>query len=399
MLRHVFVFAALVLTSCQYEQARGIAQPTSVERDVPSTLLPYVNVAADRVLLTNITIISGDGETIFHDQWLLVSGAEIEAVGPMSDAPSSNGIIVLDLEGHTVIPGLIGMHNHLHMPGNPLLNYSAPRLYLAGGVTTIATAGAANPLGEASLARRINAGEEPGPTIFLSAPYVTGLGGNAPMDKPQSREEVESFVSAWASRGVTWFKIYRHTDPDIAAILIDAAHTHGIKVTGHLCSISYSEAAQMGIDSLEHGISAASDFVVDRQKGECKPTWASLTEIDVNGNAMSELVSVLVENDVTITSTLAILETSFAHRHQGDARSLAALSTSRVEAYEARQTQLAANATTSVATPELWDIFTEFERRFVAAGGRLVAGPDTGSKEISSCWSKPVFQSPKWSAS
>lgn len=378
MLRRALSVFAMVLAGCQDS---GVSQPAlagAIPRDVPAALRPYIMVDAEAILLTNVTVLAGDGGPALENHWVLVDGDSIEAIGPMEQVPSGNGRLTLDLPGHTVIPGLIGMHNHTHMPGNRLLGHTAPRLYLAGGVTTIATAGAADPIGELELALLIERGEIPGPTIFASAPYITGPGGNPPMDKPETREAVQRFVEEWAGRGVSWFKIYRHTDPAIAAMLIEEAHARGVKVTGHLCSISYADAARMGFDSLEHGLSAASDFVADRPAGECRPTRASLRYVRLDSDQVNGLIDVLVENDVTITSTLAILETAFAHRPQADDRSLEALSPSWAEASKARQVQLAESAETSSSTPEIWALFTGFERRFVAAGGRLVAGPDTG---------------------
>ncbi|MGB5557054.1 MAG: amidohydrolase family protein, partial [Paracoccaceae bacterium] len=288
------------------------------------------------------------------------------------------GAQVIDLSGRTLIPGLVGMHNHTHMPGNTLMSFSAPRLYLAGGVTTMTTAGSADPIGEFQLASAIDAGEIPGPHIFPSAPYITGQGGNGPMAKPANDEQARAFVNEWADRGATWFKLYRHTDPDIAAAIIDEAHTRGLKVTGHLCSITYREAASMGIDSLEHGLNPASDFVSDKPPGVCVPSREPKSALDPAGPEIGALIDQLVTEGVTLTSTLAILETSFPHRPQADDRTLAAMSPSARDAYGQRQAQLVESAATTSSTSAYWELLLTFERRFVRSGGTLVAGPDTG---------------------
>lgn len=351
---------------------------TASARQVPDALAPYVSVRAETVLLTNATIFIGDGSDPLENQAILIEGERIAAVGSMEDIVAPADALIVDLAGHSVMPGIVGMHNHTHMPGNPLLAYTAPRLYLAGGVTTMATAGSADASGEIALARRIDEGDVPGPDIVPSAPYITGPGGNAPMAKPGTAAEVEAFVDEWSRAGAKWFKIYRHTDPGIARLLIDAAHARGFKVTGHLCSITFREAAAMGIDSIEHGLNSSADFVDDKPDGECVPNRSAIARLDLDDPRVGQLIAGLVANDVTLTSTLAILESGFPHRPQADDRSLRALAPERVQAYEERQRQLAETAGKTTATPELWSLLLAFERRFVQAGGRLVAGPDTG---------------------
>lgn len=375
-MRTIATIILLFIAACARTETAAETEPSS--RQIPDALAPYVSVNAEKVLLTNVTILKGDGGDPLAGHAILIDGETIAAVAPVDDIVAPNDALVMDLAGYTVMPGIVGMHNHTHMPGNPLLAYTAPRLYLAGGVTTMTTAGSADGAGEIELARRIDKGEIPGPHIVPSAPYITGPGGNAPMDKPKTAAEVQAFVDKWSDAGAKWLKLYRHTDPKIAKLVIDAAHARGLKVTGHLCSITFREAAAMGIDSLEHGLNAAADFVEDKPDGECVPTRSATARLDADGPEIGALIAALVDADVTITSTLAIIESGFPHRPQANERSLRALAPARVEAYEERQRRLAEAAGETSATPELWSLLLAFERRFVREGGRLVAGPDTG---------------------
>jgi imidazolonepropionase-like amidohydrolase len=69
--------------------------------------------------------------------------------------------------------------------------------------------------------------------------------------------------------GATSFKAYMQISRAQLAAVIDEAHKRGLKVTGHLCSVTYAEAAGLGIDNLEHGFFAATDFVTDKQPDGC----------------------------------------------------------------------------------------------------------------------------------
>ena len=374
----VIALCALWLCACSDGEESRIAAPKIPARTLADALQPYVSVNAPTVLLSNAAIHVGDGQRQLDGYSVLIKDGRIVAVARTGDIAAPDDALSIDLTGHTIMPGIVGMHNHTHMPGNTLLAYTAPRLYLAGGVTTMATAGSADAAGEIALAGSIEREETPGPRIFPSAPYITGPGGNGPMTKPESAEAARVFVAEWADAGAVWFKLYRHTDPDIAAAFVDAVHKRGLKVTGHLCSITYREAAAMGIDSIEHGLNASTDFIADKPRGECVSNRAALGALDPDEPEIGALIADLVANDVTITSTLAILESGFPHRPQADERSLRALSPSRVADYEERQRRLSENAGETSATPALWNVLLAFERRFVEAGGRLVAGPDTG---------------------
>lgn len=174
-----------------------------------------------------------------------------------------------------------------------------------------------------------------------------------------------------------WFKLYRHIDPDIARVVIREAHRRGLKVTGHLCSLTYKEAAEMGIDSIEHGLKPATDFVRTKRRGECVPSKATKMRLKPDSDKVRQLIQTLVKHKVTLTSTLAIIESGFAHRPQGDDRSYDALAPSWAKRYEARQNQLKQEPSRA-AERAYWQFIMDFERAFMAAGGHLVAGPDTG---------------------
>lgn len=368
------IILILALSACALEP-----RPKAIEsRSIAQALSPYVKVNARRIAIIDVTLITGDGGPALSSQDIVIADGLIESTGPTGTLEITEDTLIIKASGHSLIPGIIGMHNHTHIPGTALMDYTAPRLYLASGVTTIATAGSADAAKEIRLAKSIMDGEIPGPFIVPSAPYVTGPGGNGPMTKPNSTKAAKVFVDTWSERGAKWIKLYRHTDPDIARTIIDQAHRRGLKVTGHLCSITYGEAAAMGIDSLEHGLNPATDFAKDKPYGKCVGSRASKVVLSPDSPEIAALIATLIDHDVTLTSTLAILESGFPHRPQGEARALKVLTPENRETYKERQARLKAGAANTTSTPKYWDLLLSFEKQFVDAGGHLVAGPDTG---------------------
>src|SRR6185369_4808606 len=84
-------------------------------------------------------------------------------------------------------------------------------------------------------------------------------------------ERLTQVVNEWADQGATSFKIYENITLTELSPVIDAAHKRGLKVTGHLCAVGFSEAAQAGIDNLEHGLAVDTEFFSERKAGVCPP--------------------------------------------------------------------------------------------------------------------------------
>ena len=94
----------------------------------------------------------------------------------------------------------------------------------------------------------IEAGRVPGPRVHLTAPYITGgnAGSAGSMAEITTPEAARRFVAYWAQEGATWIKAYTDIRRAELGAAIDEAHKRGIKVTGHLCSVSFQEAVELG---------------------------------------------------------------------------------------------------------------------------------------------------------
>jgi len=358
----------------------------------------FIRVEAPTVVLTHVRVIDGTGAAPREAQTIVISGGKIQSIAASATAKAPAGAQVLDLSGYTVLPGLVGMHNHMFFPmgGSPPMysnmGSSFPRLYLALGVTTIRTTGSVAPYTDLEIKRLIDSGQMIGPKMHVTAPYLEGQGAFTPvMRQLTGADDARRMVSYWADAGATSFKAYMHITREELRAVVEEAHKRGLKVTGHLCSIGYREAAEIGIDNLEHGLFADSEFVADKKADQCPPgsaVTASLRELDLNSPAARQTIRTLVSKNVAITSTLPVFEAAGAPLAPSGIGASSALLNPRVlnvMSTDARVRYLQARARVSSEGNfvALLRKAMEFERAFVQAGGLLIAGLDpTGNGGI-----------------
>ena len=351
----------------------------------------FIRTDASVIALVHVRVIDGTGAAARDDQTIVISGGKIESVGPSADAKLPANAQTLDLSGYTVLPGLVGMHNHMFFPmgGSPPMysdmGSSFPRLYLALGVTTMRTTGSVAPYTDLEIKRLIDSGRMIGPKMFITAPYLEGAGAFTPvMHELTGPDDARRMVNYWADAGATSFKAYMNITRDELRAAVEEAHKRGLKVTGHLCSIGFREAAELGIDDLEHGLMVDSEFVPDKQPDKCPPSSEvskSLRQLDLNGAAARETIRTLVTKNVAVTSTLPVFEAAGAPLAQTGIGAAGALLNPRmlnVMSTDARVRYLQARARVSSEANyiALLRKVMDFERAFVAAGGLLLAGPD-----------------------
>jgi imidazolonepropionase-like amidohydrolase len=351
----------------------------------------FIRTEAPVIALAHVRVIDGTGAAPRDDQTIVISDGKIQSVGPSKDAKVPANAQTLDLNGYTVLPGLVGMHNHLFFPmgGSPPMysnmGSSFPRLYLALGVTTIRTTGSVAPYTDLEIKRLIDSGRMIGPKMHITAPYLEGHGAFTPvMHQLTGPDDARRMVNFWADLGATSFKAYMNITREELRAVVEEAHKRGLKVTGHLCSIGFKEAAEIGIDNLEHGLLVDSEFVSDKKPDQCPPgsaVGASLRQLDLKGAAAQETIRTLVAKNVAITSTLPVFEAGGAALSQSGIGAASALLNPRVlnvMSNDARVRYLQARARVSAETNfvALLRKVMDFERAFVQAGGLLIAGLD-----------------------
>ena len=221
-----------------------LVTPMAIHAQRPAlsdTTRAYVSVDAPVIAITNVTVIDGTGAGPKADQTVIITNGRISAVGGAGNTTVPSGARVIDGAGHTLIPGLVGMHDHTFYTTaagrRAQLNTSAPRLYLASGVTTVRTTGSISPYSEISLKDQVEKGKVPGPRMHISGPYLTGPDDVVERMHITSPEQARRVVNYWADEGATWFKVYTEISRENLRAITDAAHKRGVKVTGHLCSV------------------------------------------------------------------------------------------------------------------------------------------------------------------
>jgi len=342
----------------------------------------FIRLDAPIVALTHVRIIDGSGRPGIDDQVIVIQRGRITAAGSPRSVPVPPDARVIDLPGRTVIPGLVGMHDHLfyevERAGSGTLMVASQsafaKLYLASGVTTIRTAGTLDLTGDVRLKQRIDHGKEPGPHIYVTGPYL-GAAGAEPRPDQTGRQVVDA-----ANAGATSMKAYTTLRSSELGAAIQAAHERGLQVTGHLCAVGFREAVALGIDNLEHGLFVDTEFYSDKEPDQCPNQGAvvhDLSQMDVNGPEIRGLVDNIVRHNVAITSTLAVLETLTGRPSSLDPRALSIFSSGIRSIYVAARDHWSdPNAPLARAWMGMLVKEMQFERAFVAAGGRLLAGVD-----------------------
>jgi imidazolonepropionase-like amidohydrolase len=364
----VLLFAALPLAAQQQQSRPTLSQNTR----------RFVSVDAPVVALTNVRVVDGTGAPPREGQTIVIQDGKITAVGPSSSVRPPQGAQVMDLAGHTAIPGMVGLHDHTFYTTSARsiqISTSAPRLYLASGVTTIRTTGSMSPYAELNLKKAIDAGQAPGPFMYVTGPYITGQGGGG-MASVLSPEEARRLVAYWAEEGVSWLKFYTAIDRASMRAAIDEAHKRGVKTTGHLCSVSFREAVALGIDNLEHGLFVNTDYDPDKKPDQCaQGSMAKLATLDLNSEPVRATIREMTAKNVAMTSTLAVFELFVPNRPPLEQRVLDAMSPEVRSEYLQSRALLAQPGSFAIS-PEVFKKAQQFDVAFVRAGGLLAAGVD-----------------------
>src|SRR4051794_9876259 len=190
----------------------AMSPATIAQTKLSPAVREFVTVDSPSIALTHVRVIDGTGSAAVEDQTILISDGKITALGKSGSVDVPSGAKVMDLSGQTVIPGLVGMHDHMFYPAGGALfhemGFSFPRLYLAGGVTTIRTTGSIEPYADLEIKKLIDTGASPGPRMFVTGPYIEGRGTFAPqLHQLTGPDDARNTVNFWADQGVTSFKI------------------------------------------------------------------------------------------------------------------------------------------------------------------------------------------------
>jgi enamidase len=347
---------------------------------ISATVRAYTAVDTPIVALTHAKVIDGTGAAARDNQTIVIRDGRIIAIGSSGSIVIPTGAQVLDLTGKSVIPGLVMVHEHLFYPTGPgvygNVAESFTRLYLAGGVTSMRTGGNLTGFGDIGIKRDIDAGRKPGPWIDPTAPYLEGKGlGLDQVHELTDVADARRMVNFWADEGATSFKAYMHITRAELGAAIEEAHKRGMKLTAHLCSVTFHEAAALGIDDLEHAFYVSTDFVTNKKPDECPGQNVgqnAVAAVDPNSDAVRSLIADLVKHKVALTSTPTVFETFVPGRPLPPG--LEVLDPQLRTGFEQRKGAI------DTSTTSVWrTLFAKgqaMELAFVRAGGTLLVGTD-----------------------
>ena len=255
------------------------------------------------VVITGGSLFTGAGNRVKDNKGIWVHNGRLMTVNKSIPDSIKAESKVIELEsGQTVMPGMVDLHAHYNMDliGEGRVDEMRynPIVFLANGVTTTFPAGEYNPDRVLEAKNKINRGDQTGPRIINSGPYI----GRENRDHPEAdAEKVTEIADTWAEKGAGGFKA-KGANPEQLEALIKAAHRHGLTVTGHLGSgrghsTNSVDAIKMGIDRVEHILGG---YPLDRDQA-AYPVW---NEVDTTDSEFRNIVDLFLEHEVYFDATL-----------------------------------------------------------------------------------------------
>jgi imidazolonepropionase-like amidohydrolase len=326
-----------------------------------------------QLLLQNARIVDVINGKILLDHSILIADGKIKAIlKPGQVIPS--GVTTIDLTGKTILPGLVMLHEHMNYNNGAAVwqfhPVSFPKLFLAGGVTTLRTAGAENPMYDLNLKRQIDSGYVPGPRMFITGPMFNDASGGFLGDFIVANyNEGRKATAFWADKGCTSFKVYTDISKEALKGVIDEAHRRGLKVTGHLGKMSCTDAANLGIDNIEHSFGSCSN--------DLNLPWDTTWSITPDQQEAKDLVKLLVAKKVVLTIT------PFSDSDYRNPDNLAYLTKEEQERILRYQKNPPPFMPQEINDKQLRPL----EKLFIKSGGKVVLGADAAD-----CGILPGFQ-------
>lgn len=348
----------------------------------------YIEYNDPVTVFKNALLLDGKGNAAKSNQTVIISNGKISWVGDDAKAVTPQGANIIDLNGKTLMPGLVMLHEHMYISAHDIparylhlkqLPFSFPRLYLAAGATTIRTCGSVEPYSDIRIKNDIDLGVLPGPNMELTAPYIEGKSTRFPqMKENKTPAEAAAFVNYWADQGFTSFKAYMGVDKPTLKAAIDAAHKRQLKITGHLDIVTYREAALLGMDNLEHGFMASTDFAMGKMENEKPAAGAaikSLSNLDILSDSVKKFIQYLVDKKTGITSSLAVFEGATTTQPLPVEDAVNAMSPDTRDFYLKRLVT-AKSAKGPTDYDKAFDKAAKMEKIFYDMGGLLTVGTD-----------------------
>jgi len=292
--------------------------------------------AADNgaILYYGFSRVDPDRERITENAWVVVRASRIEKAGAGAP-PRGNFAERRDMSGLYALPGLIDAHAHITSgPHKIEIRDGAPavtiesvdeitqfnaRIALAFGITTVRNPGG-DPVANARYDENIAAGLWVGPQALhagsvIQPPPFTG----AAFAYPQTQEEWRAEAARQSALGMKYFKLYAGLSEDELAAGIQAAHEHQLKAIAHLDKVSWTRAAELGIDGLEHALPTSPELLEPEARADYLAglgpdskfmyRWFELADYD--GPLIRQMVDLLARKQIQTNMTLIVNQLTY----------------------------------------------------------------------------------------
>lgn len=280
----------------------------------------------DITVLKNVAVVDVDAGTSTPEMSVVLSAGKIKTITKTAGFNVPKNARVIDLKGRYLVPGFVEMHAHLFLhpwdeQGSIMQQYDRGsilkmlRVMLAFGITTVRDPGSET---EAAVTLRdmIAAGKVTGPRVFTAGRILaTGRENPEPFVFVDSEQAVRNEVRWQAAAGVDIIKVYSSMPPNLLKVAIEEAHANRLRVIGHLHAASWTQAAEMGIDSIAHNAPWNPEYLPENARARYQQTlfgrvyW--LEHVDLNSPAIHALIEELVKHRVAVDPTLISLHTKF----------------------------------------------------------------------------------------
>ena len=257
------------------------------------------------LVFMHANLFDSDSAQVLPNRTVVITGNRITAVGADGQVPLPKNAETIDAAGKTLMPGLWDMHVHI-ATGDGLL-------YMACGVTSIRDM--ANDTDFLMQMRsRFDAGTEIGPRIVMAG-FIDGRGPYQGPSKvfADTEEEAKAAIDNYAKLGYIQIKVYSSLKPELVPKIVEMAHAHGMRVSGHVPSgMNAEQFVRDGVDEIQHMNFIFLNFMPQvkdtRTPARFTEVAAHGAEIDPKSEQVQAFIQLLKEHKIVLDPTLSIFE-------------------------------------------------------------------------------------------
>jgi imidazolonepropionase-like amidohydrolase len=263
------------------------------------------------LVFVHANLFDADSAQMLPNRTVVITGNRIAAVGADGQVPLPKNAETIDASGKTLMPGLWDMHVHVS-PGDGLLHMSC-------GVTSMRDL-ANDTDALLQMRRRFDDGAEIGPRVVMAG-FIDGRG---PYQGPtkvfaDTEEEAKAAIDNYAKLGYIQIKVYSSLKPELLPKIVEMAHAHGMRVSGHVPSgMNAEQFVRDGVDEIQHMNFIFLDFMPQvkdtRTPARFTEVAAHGAEIDVKSEQVQSFIQLLKEHKIVLDPTLSIFEGMFEDR-------------------------------------------------------------------------------------